>query len=86
MLYGGGNVEGIVPIAKGYLSTECWCGPIHQHTICDEALPGRYIAALAVLPAGARPVAENAIAIARTDITVVKPAGGGAAAVPRAGH
>jgi fimbrial isopeptide formation D2 family protein/uncharacterized repeat protein (TIGR01451 family) len=70
ILYGGAVVKGIVPIAEGYLNPSCWCGPIKEHTVCAGSLPGRYIVALAILPAGAKPVKDNALVIDWTYVLV----------------
>jgi hypothetical protein len=70
ILYGGTVVRGIVPIAAGYLNPNCWCGPLKEHTVCAGSLPGNYIVALAILPAGAKPIKSNAIALDWTYVLV----------------
>jgi len=66
-----GITPGIHPYERGIINpSTCQCRDLLTYVVCAKAQPGVWTAVLAVLPAGAAPKAENAIAIATTTVVV----------------
>jgi hypothetical protein len=57
----GSALKRMLPYYKGYLSPGCRCTSLLTHTVCEDAMSGDYIAALAIVPSSVPASRRNVI-------------------------